>query len=368
MKNFFLILAALLGLLLPARADIEYSAVASNAALRSGTTNSFIVDTRNTSGLALQVALQGTGVNTTTALIGVTNAANAATPQTVTVTIAGTNYVYSWAANPQLLVTNYSLPATNIVITVTNAAIAAGTNNPLTVSLDNRTNTFTWAAQRYYPTNIATGTGTAAEATNIYNTLASFYPALTITVAGSSVTINGRTGDGQLSVGDATGGTTNVVGSYYTVTNIVSTNSMQLLTTNTAALAAVNLFTQLSNDFSGILTVTQPSATVVSLVTIGNPGLTVAESGSWATNAITTNAIAGGINFNASNSLDKVTWFSAPSRSFSLAFNNTSQVTLSTNFTDIFSAGWWKWSEENASTNYADAIGVKILSATKRGL
>jgi hypothetical protein len=49
-------------------------------------------------------------------------------------------------------------------------------------------------------------------------------------------------------------------------------------------------------------------------------------------------------------------------------FNSTSQATAYTNFTDIFAAGWWAWSVENAATNYANANAIQILAAVKQGL
>jgi hypothetical protein len=182
------------------------------------------------------------------------------------------------------------------------------------------------------------------------------------------VTIALNVGDSQLWVSNTIAGTTNLLGSYFTATNIVATNSMQLQTTNDVGWAATNIYIRLYADFSNSITFTQPSAGVVSLVTIGNPGLTVTESGVWATNLITTNALTGNVYFHASNSLDKVTWFRAASRDFVVPFNSTSQATAYTNFTDIFAAGWWAWSVENAATNYANANAIRILAAVKQGL
>ena len=286
MKKLIFLIATVLSIPWGASAQLEYRRTSFVSALPSGQTNTIVVDTRNTSGIALQVAFTGDAANTTTAIIGVTNAANAAFPQTLTIALAGTNHVYTWTNAPALLVTNLSVPATNIVITVTNYAIAASTNNTFKVSFNNRTNTFTWAVNRAKPSFIWTNSSAANGATNLWSTLNSFYPTRIITVAGSSVTINANAGDGQIWVGDTVGGTTNVVGSYFTVTNVATTNAMQLLTTNAIGWAATNIFNQLSSDFSGLLTVTQPSSGVISMVTAGGAGLTVSETGAWATNLL----------------------------------------------------------------------------------
>jgi hypothetical protein len=111
-----------------------------------------------------------------------------------------------------------------------------------------------------------------------------------------------------------------------------------------------------------------PTTTQVQIVTILNPGLTVTQSGTWATNLITTNAINGFLNFQASNSLDKVTWVRQTARDFTVSFNGTTAVAYSTNYTDLFAAGWWAWSVGNSVTNYANAGGIQILSAVKQGL
>jgi len=365
--KFILIFASVLSLTLTASAQLEYRQTTFTPTLPSGSTNAFVVDTRNTSGLALQVALTGSGANTTTALIGVTNAANAAFPQTIAVTVGAVTSTYQWTNNVTALVTNLSALATNLVIGVTNFSNATN-GQTFNIVLNNRTNTFTFATPATLLKDVATNGVIEGLATNIANSLTRTFKPRVVTVAGAIVTLTSLASDYQISESDAGGFITNNSVGFYTITNIVATNSLQLLTTSTPTLAAVNLFNQLSNDFSGSCVVSQPSATVVSLVTIGNPGLTVTETGAWATNAITTNAITGFVYFNGSNSLDKVTWFRATTRDFVLPLNGTSRVSIYTNFTDIFAAGWWSWSVENAATNYANAIGIQILAAVKQGL
>lgn len=369
MKRFYLILAAFFALALSATAQVEYSAVPFLQALPIGTTNSFVVDTRNTSGLALQVSFTGAGANTTTAIIGVTNSANAVFPQSINVVVGGVTNTYSWTNNPVLQVTNLSGLATNLVIGITNAAPSTN-GEVVNIVLNNRTNAFTFNTPPTALTDVWTNSGgsTAGVATNLANSLSrTFYPR-TVTVSGSIITLSTLASDYQIGENDSGGFLTNQLIGFYTITNIVSTNSLQILQTNDIGATATNLFNKLSNDFSGVLTVTMPNTNQVQLVTLLNPGLTVTETGAWATNLITTNAINGFLNFQASNSLDKITWVRQTGRDFTVEYNGTTPVTFSTNFTDLFSAGWWSWAVGNSSTNYANANSIQIIYATKRGL
>ena len=351
-----------------ASAQIEYRRTAFTQALNVGTTNSFIVDTRNTSGLALQVSFNGAGANTTTAIIGVTNSANATNGQTLSVIVAGVTNLYTWTNAPVLFSTNLSALATNLIIGITNATPSTN-GEVINIVLNNRTNVFTFNTPAMALSDVSTNASTTAGvATNLANSLSRTFTPRTVTVANNIVTLSTLASDYQVGENDSGGFLTNQLVGFYTITNIVATNSMQLLQTNAIGATATNLFNQLSNDYAGVLTVTMPNMNQVQLVTILNPGLTASATGTWSTNLITTNAISGFLNFQASNSLDTVTWTRQASRDFTVAYQGTTNVVFSTNYTDIFAAGWWSWSVGNSSTNYANANGIKILAAVKHGL
>ena len=367
MKKIIFLFAAVMAMAFSASAQLEYRQTPFVGGLPVGTTNSFVVDTRNTSGLALQVAFSGSGANTTTALIGVTNSANATNGQSISVIVAGVTNLYIWTNNPVLTITNLSGLATNLVIGITNIANATN-GQTLAIILNNRTNTFTFATPAIFRTDVPTNATVAGLATNLSVAIArTLYPR-TVTVADTVITLSSLSTDYQIGASETNNILTNNLIGFYTVTNVVTTNSLQILQTNAIGATATNLFNKLSNDFSGTLTVTMPTTTQVQIVTILNPGLTVTQSGTWATNLITTNAINGFLNFQASNSLDKVTWVRQTARDFTVSFNGTTAVAYSTNYTDLFAAGWWAWSVGNSVTNYANAGGIQILSAVKQGL
>ncbi len=368
MKNFILGLVSIMVLAFSATAQLEYRATPFVGGLPVGSTNSFIVDTRNTSGLALQVAFAGSGANTTTAIVGVTNAAGATNGQTFTIYLGGTTNTYTWTNSPQLLVTNYSLPATNLVLGVTNSV--NGTNGAtFSIILNNQTNVFTFTTPAMARTDVSTNApAAAAVATNIAISISRTFFPRTVTVNGTVVTLTTLPTDYNVGELDFTNLFTNTLTGFYTVTNIVATNSMQLQQTNNAGYTATNLFNRLTNDFAGTLTVSQTASNILTLVTVLNPGMAVAASGLWSTNVITTNNITGFLNFQASNSLDKITWVRQSARDFTAPYAGTTNVTFSTNYTDLFAAGWWSWAVGNSTTNYANAVGIQILSAIKQGL
>lgn len=368
MKKTIFVLATLLSLVLSASAQLEYRRTAFTQAVPVGTTNSFVVDTRNTSGLALQIAFAGAGANTTTAVIGVTNSANATNGQSLSVIVGGVTSIYLWTNAPVLFSTNLSGLATNLVIGITNTT--PGTNGMvINVVLNNRTNAFTFNTPAQALTDVSTNaTTTAGIATNLANSLTRTFRPRTVTVASSIVTLSTLTSDYQIGENDSGGFLTNQATGFYAITNIVGTNSLQLLQTNDPGATATNLAVKLAADYSGVMTVTMPLTNTVQLVTIGNPGLTVTATGNWSTNLITTNAINGFLNFQASNSLDKATWVRSGTRDFTINYAGTTNVVWATNYTDLFAAGWWSWTVGNALTNYATANGVQILTAVKQGL
>ena len=368
MKKFLFVILSILTLALSASAQVEYRRTAFTQALNVGTTNSFVVDTRNTSGLALQVSFAGAGANTTTAIIGVTNSANAVFPQTLSVIVGGVTNLYAWTNAPTLFTTNLSGLATNLIIGITNTAPSTN-GEVVNIVLNNRTNVFTFNTPAMALTDVSTNaSATAGVATNFANSLSRTFTPRTVTVANNIVTLSTLSSDYQISENDSGGFLTNQLVGFYSITNILGTNSMQLQQTNAIGATATNLYNQLASDYAGVLAVTMPNTNQVQLVTILNPGLTTTATGTWSTNLITTNAISGFLNFQASNSLDTVTWTRQASRDFTVAYAGTTNVVFSTNYTDIFAAGWWAWSVGNSSTNYANANGIKILAAVKHGL
>ncbi len=345
--------------------QLELSTI--NDSLDYGATNRFAVDVSRSSVLSVQVAFTGAGAHTTTAAIGVTNSAAATNGETLNIVIAGVSNIYTWKPSPVTLATNYSLPFTNVLITLTNAAEASNTLT-LTVALNSRTNVFTWTNAVYNATDLLTNTTSALIGTALYNALQAKYPAYlisqpTATTIAFPANFNDRL---TISAGDFWGSVASSV--VYSVTNIVATNSMQIASTNTAAAAATNLYTRLAADLSTSLTVSYASATAIQLVTRLDPGLTVFASGIWSTNLLTTNAIAGGVIFSGSNSLDRVTWFRDSTKDFTVPYSTTTAVSFLTNWTGIGAVGWYGWAVQNAAANYAAPDRLLINIATKRGL
>ena len=105
-------------------------------------------------------------------------------------------------------------------------------------------------------------------------------------------------------------------------------------------------------------------------MTLGNPGfsLTNSTSPAWATNLITTNAIAGGLVFVASNSVDQLTWFPDVAKNFTVNYSSTSPVGLITNWTSIGGIPFWKFTVQNAAANYAVPSNLRATPSVKRGL
>jgi len=365
MKKLILFVAILLGVLaVNSRAQKlpVYTVQEFNNDLPYATTNNIVIDVTGASAVSIVPSMAGIGAHTVTAIVGVTNSANATNGQTLTLTVGGTAYAYTWTNVVTSTQTNLSSPYTNIVIGITNATLTNGMT--LTVVKNAQTNLFTWATAASATTDIQTNTSPTTSATNLYSTLLNTFDL--VTVNSNAVTIRFAVGDRVL-VSDSGGWGTNASTATYSVTNIVSTNTLQVASTNSAANAATNLYTKLSTDQTNLI-VTYANAVSLSLVTIGNPGFTLATTGIWSTNLITTNAIAGSVYFYASNSLDKVTWFRNAAQDFSLAYSTTANVSGITNFTSLPHYGYISYRIENAATNYSQAAGFILKAATKKGL
>lgn len=371
MKKIILSLGLVLATVLCARAQVSgaYELRSKLTDLPYGTTNSFVVDTSYSSSMALQVAFAGLGANTTTANIGITNAANGTNGQTFSVALAGVTNVFMWTNSPVSSNAVLSSSYTNMTIGVTNAANLTNGAQLLIVRNGN-TNTFNWASVPALSTDIQSNSTAAIAGTNLFLTLGGTFPLVSVG-AGGIVTVQFNPGDTvSASFSPANWGTNGLTGTY-AVTNYVTTNSLQLLVTNSAAQMATNLFNALAADYNGVifpnLIVTMTSPTNVQLVTPFNPGLSVAVSGTWSTNSIVTNAIAGSVSFIASNSLDQVTWFSDSTKNFSVAYSSTTAVGCLSNWTSLGGIGWEKFTAQNASTNYAIPYGLQVKSAVKKG-
>ena len=370
MKNTILTLGLILATAIGAFAQENgaYEKRAKMTGLDYGSTNSFVVDGTYGTTLALQASFTGTAVRTTTTLLGITNNDAATNGSQLTLTLAGTNYVYTWTNNPVTSLTTYSAPYTNIVLGITN--VAALTNGQtLSITVNAQKNVFTWTNAPVARTDIATNSNLGQSITNLWLTLANNYA--TVNLAASNITVTVNPLD-VVSVAFNEGltqtnwGTNSLVG-IYSITKSIGTNAMQLLQTNAVGWSVTNLLVKLSTDFAGALLVTQPAANQVQLLTVLNPGLSISSSGLWATNLMTTNAINGYINFKGSNSLDQVTWFRDTTNDFSVAYSSTSKVSALMSFTSLGSVGYWAWSVENSSTNYAIPQPFSVISTVKKG-
>lgn len=370
MKRIILVLGVVMATVLCARAQVSgaYELRSKLTDLPYGTTNSFTVDMSYSSAMALQVAFTGLGAHTTTAIIGVTNSANGTNGQTFTVYLGGATNIFTWTNSPVTSNTVYSSSYSNLIFGVTNAANLTNGSQLLIVRNGN-TNTFNWTNVATYSTDIQSN-GTASTAgTNLFLTLGATFPLVSV-ASGGIVTVQFNPGDTVSASFVGAWGTNNLTGGY-AVTNYVATNSLQLQVTNSAAYMATNLYNALSMDYDGspfpALIVTMPSSTTVQLVTPFNPGLSIAASGTWSTNSIVTNAIAGGINFVASNTLDQVTWFADTAKNFTVNYSGTSAAGCLSNWTGLGGLGWEQFTVQNSATNYAIPYGLQVKSGVKKG-
>lgn len=366
MKKIFALLVFLFSLAVSGRAQNNgpfYDLQNNTTTLTNGMTNGYLVDVTKSTSMAVNPTFYGSGALTTTAIVGVTNGLFT-TNQTISVTVAGVTRVYSWVTNIQTTATNFSLPATNCIIGITN--VASITNGQtLQIVLNASTNTFTWTNAAAGPLDLQTNAVDTLCASNLWLALAPIYPL--VSYSGNTVTINAGVGNSIAATLSITNWGTNNLFAVYSVTNIVATNSNQMMITNTAASAATNLLNEIAPDYASSLSVTMLTPGVVSLVTRGNPGLTVSQTGLWSTNQITTNAIAGFVYFRASNTLDKVVWYADPAKDFSINYSTTNTVGVLSNWTGLGSAGYWQWTAENAASNHSDAV-INFRSTVKRGL
>ena len=323
-------------------------------------TNSFIVDASRSSAFGLQVAFTGAGDHTTTAIVGVTN--NPAHNSAIGLTVAGATTVYTWTTNAvQVYQTNYSGGGTNLTM-----PISRGTTNGdyVSIILNGNTNTFTFTNTPTATTDVLTNTTAAGSATNRMLVMGAFYNILSVNntnvILASGVA-------GNISETDSGISGTETYAVYYTVTNLVATNSHQIAVGATSAASTTNLAASLATDYSTALAVSYTAATRISLVTLGNPGFTLTNSTAWATNLITTNAITGSLTFTASNSLDKITWFPDTAKNFTLPYNTNLAVSCKSNWTSIGADAYWQFTVANSSTNYAAPQGLSIKSSVKQG-
>jgi hypothetical protein len=152
---------------------------------------------------------------------------------------------------------------------------------------------------------------------------------------------------------------------YYTITNLVATNTLQIAVGTNANICTTNLYTKLATDYAPYLSLAYVSSNLFSLVTIGNPGFTLTNSAAWATNQLTTNILAGGINFVASNSLDQIVWVPDAAKNFSLAYSASNLVGCISNWTTIGSIPYWKFTAANAFTNGGSPRDLRIKTVVK---
>lgn len=131
--------------------------------------------------------------------------------------------------------------------------------------------------------------------------------------------------------------------------------------------STTNLFTVLTNAYIGILSVSYTGPTNLFLATVGNPSLGSTNSGSWVTFTLTTNAIAGGVIFVASNSLDAATWFPDTAKNFTLSFSASNTITCYSNWNGLGSTNFYKFSARNAFANGASPFNLKVISSVKQG-
>lgn len=367
MKKLILTIALAAGLAAPAMA--QYYQVDHFADPKSGTTNAISTPIfyGPASGYSVQVVFNGSGSNTIIALLGVTNAPANTTGKSVTVYYNGTNYSYTYTNVVTTQMTNLSAPYTNIIITVTNSANLTN-GETITIVQNAQTNIFTWTNAAAAMTDVQTNSDLGLAITNLWTTLSANYPL--VSLAGSNVTISFRVGDTVQALFNAgmttTNWGTNVLTATYSVTNVVATNAMQIQATNSIGQSATNLYFKLLADIPGLI-ITMPGSNQVQLATMGGQSLSFSNNTAWATNMMTTNAIAGGLNFRGSNSVDSLTWFRDSARDFSLAFSGSNIVTWLTNFTGQSNVGFESYGIENAASNYSHAASFQFRTGVSGG-
>lgn len=330
-----------------------------------GTTNvTGVVDVTRNGSLAL--AVDFTGITHTYAALAFTNNPNGGGAQKLGLFLDGTWTVYKWTNTTGLTLdvpTNYS---TRLTLTVTN--LDGGTNGTtFTFVAGGGTNTYTITNSLTGPVRngglIASSTSKNGLATNIFNQLAADFGALTYAYTETNAfTVTGLTNYNLACTSDtiAEQSSTTVA----VTTNTIATNLYHVpYSTNSSGEAATNLYTVLVRDYP-LLNVDYLGSNVLRIATSGNQALVVTNNTGWATNAVTTNAIAGTLTLYASNSLNRAQWFAAPAYNVPVTIAAAGGVL--TNWSNLGGMGYFKWAVGNPSTNGA-ANALRIESAIKEG-
>lgn len=333
--------------------SIDVTLGSPSAYLPGQTNNTEAIDI--TKGQSVAVSVRFVGIATTTATISCTNAGG--TTNGCSIAILGTsNTLYAFTNSVTLSNSVPTNKVTLVTIVATNKTVYGDT---LSVILGASTNTYTFTNEASAYTTIDTNATGAGSATNIYNRLVIDYPAITVGVAGSNVTLQVST-NANLSVVLSSFGTNGSV-TLFTSTNLVAANSLQISTNSTPAGTATNLYTKLLADFGSNIKISYGSSTSVVLTTYTTNGLSVTNAGNWATVTLTTNAALGTLTFSASNSLDRVNWFRDSARDFTTTIASGGVLT---NFNSIGAIGYLQYSIASPTTNGA-ASGLKIGYSTK---
>jgi hypothetical protein len=375
MKKIFVLMALVFATASAFAVRLEYLQDVHVTPPASGATNVLrTIDLTGASGFSASISFTGQGANKTTGLIGVTNTAGGTNGQTFTLTLGGTATTYTWTNSVTTNASVFSNQASLLRIGLTNTPTNGQT---LTLTINGTANIYTWTntAQAGSTTFVTTNSTTGTSATNLYQFLISqpiIGDLFTVTqYATNGIQIVGRALD-TLSITNSDGWGTNLNSTVYLTTNSVATNSHQVLVATNTASAATNLYTKILADYSGStptnsLILSYYATNGVQLVTPYDAAFTISTPAGWATNQVTINAIAGGLNFVASNSPNGSLWFADPSRNFSVAFNSTAAVTARTNFSSLPEYGYWTYGIENATTNYAYPSGWNLIIGIKNG-
>jgi len=338
-----------------------------------GTTATAVFDVSESSQFSAVVSFTGVSASNVVGTISVTN--NPSAGNTLALALNGTTNTYTWATTPVVYTTNLSVSAplarftlsaapTNgdtLTITRTDGAYGAKTN----------TSVFTWTTNT--PTTqlqIAVGASAAASATNLYAKLNTYGWSMTPPTLSysSSTAVEVRSAPNLTSyVTNSSTYASTVNTTYYTVTNLVATNSLQVATGAASANAATNLFNKLSSDYSGQLVPAYTSATAFTLTVPTNGALVITPANTWATATVASNWITGSVTVNASNSVDGISWFSDTAKTIVAPFSGTSAVSYQTNFTSVVYP-FYKYAFSNPVTNYATANTFRLSVVSKKGL
>jgi hypothetical protein len=366
MKNLLKIFAALVLSLTTAQAFTYTTAVNTGA----GGTNTLtpLFDVSGGSTVLGLLSFTGAGDRNTASTISVltnTPAANS----TLAITLGTNTSNYSWQTTPTVSNYTYSASAPLAKIGVENAPNGGDT---LTVirsdGTTSYTNVFTWVTLPVTNQTQILATNTANQAaTNLYRALSTFawtptanvYPLASYYTA-KGVQLAGRPNETWFVTNSATWAT-NLNTTYYTVTNATATNASHIAYGTNSPISTTNLFNKLVSDYGTNLTITWTTPTNIVLTTPSTNMLTVTASSAWGSASTTSNALSptGVIRLVASNSVDGVTFFADPARTFTVAFNGYTNVTFQTNFASVVFP-FLQYTLENPYTNYTKASGFQF--------